>query len=300
VTEHRPQPYATLRRHGVTLQFFLGDCLDCLPRFAADSIDAVVTSPPYNLGTKYRSYKDTLPRTEYLEWTGRWVGEVARVLAPDGSLFLNVGAKPKDPWVAMDIAQAARPHLQLQNTIHWVKSIVIDRNAAGAGARLVRDLAVGHYKPINSERFLNDCHEFVFHLTPAGQTRLDRTAIGVAYQDQTNVARWRSAAGNRRCRGNAWFLPYDTINSREKDRPHPATFPVRLPEYCLRLHGLDRAKRVLDPFVGLGATAVACASLGLDFVGIELDRGYLDEAIERTDAALDSLRAVFEADSPDG
>ena len=83
------------------------------------------------------------------------------------------------------------------------------------------------------------------------------------------MTRWRSAGGNRRCRGNAWFLPYDTINSRDKDRPHPATFPVRLPEYCLRLHGLDRVTRVLDPFTGLGATAVACASLGLDFVGID-------------------------------
>jgi len=290
VTDSRSQPYATLRRHGVTLQFYLGDCLEYLPGLPPGSIDAVVTSPPYNLGIKYRSYEDTLPRDEYLGWTDRWVRATARTLAPDGSLFLNVGAKPKDPWVAMDIAQAVRPHLHLQNTIHWVKSIVIDRHAAGAGANLARDLAVGHYKPINSTRFLNDCHEFIFHFTPGGHTQLDRTSIGVAYQDPSNVNRWQSAAGNRRCRGNAWFLPYDTINSREKDRPHPATFPVRLPEFCLRLHGIDRLHRVLDPFTGLGATAVACAGLGLDFVGIELDRGYLDVAVERAEAALFARR----------
>jgi site-specific DNA-methyltransferase (adenine-specific) len=283
-----------LRRRGVTLEFYLGDCLDWLPLLSPDSIDAIVTSPPYNLGIKYRTYQDTLPRDEYLRWTDRWVREAARVLAPAGSLFLNVGAKPKDPWVAMDLAQAVRPHLHLQNTIHWVKSIVIEQNAAGAGAKLPRDLAVGHYKPINSGRFLNDCHEFIFHFTPSGETPLDRTSIGVAYQDQSNVARWHSAGGNRRCRGNAWFLPYDTINSREKDRPHPATFPVRLPEYCLRLHGVDRVRRVLDPFAGLGTTAVACARLGLDFVGVELDRGYLDEAIGRAEDALGSLRAGFE------
>jgi site-specific DNA-methyltransferase (adenine-specific) len=290
VTDLRPQPYATLRRHGVTLQFYLGDCLDCLPWLEPGSIEAVVTSPPYNLGIKYRSYEDSLPREEYLAWTGRWVLAVARVLAPAGSLFLNVGAKPKDPWVAMDIAQAVRPHLHLQNTIHWVKSIVIDQHAAGAAANLARDLAVGHYKPINSARFLNDCHEFIFHFTPSADTPLDRRAIGVAYQDQSNVTRWQSAAGNRRCRGNAWFLPYDTINSREKDRPHPATFPVRLPEFCLRLHGVDRVSRVLDPFCGLGTTAVACAGLGLDFVGIDLDREYLDVAIERAREALESLQ----------
>lgn len=282
------QPYAELRGGGATLRFYLGDCLKVLPALERASIDVVVTSPPYNLGIRYRSYEDTLPRDEYLRWTGQWVREVVAVLAPGGSLFLNVGAKPKDPWVAMDIAQTVRPLLQLQNTIHWVKSIVIERGAAGARAGLIRDLAVGHYKPINSPRFVNDCHEFVFHFTPEGATPLDRTAIGVAYQDPSNIARWQHASGNRRCRGNAWFLPYETINSREKDRPHPATFPERLPEYCLRLHGTSRAHRVLDPFTGLGSTAVACARLGLDFVGVELDREYLDLAVERTRRELDS------------
>jgi site-specific DNA-methyltransferase (adenine-specific) len=294
VTDSPLEPYRILRRDGVTLQFFLGDCLEVLPRLERASIHVVVTSPPYNLGIAYRSYEDTLPRDEYLRWTDRWVREVGAVLRPDGSLFLNVGSKPKDPWVAMDIAQAVRPHLRLQNTIHWVKSIVIEQNAAGAAAGLTRDLAVGHYKPINSPRFVNDCQEFIFHFTPEGTTLLDRTAIGVAYQDQSNVARWQSAAGNRRCRGNAWFLPYETINSREQDRPHPATFPVRLPEYCLRLHGTSRARIVLDPFTGLGSTAVACAGLGLDFVGIELDREYLEVAIARAEEALGSLKATFE------
>ncbi len=292
----RLEPYACVRAGRATLRFFLGDCLDWLPRFAAGGVDAVVTSPPYNLGIKYNTYEDGMPRDEYLAWTGRWVAAVARVLPDHGSLFLNVGAKPRDPWVAMDIAQAVRPHLQLQNTIHWVKSIVIERDAAGAAAGLVRDLAVGHYKPINSPRFVNDCHEFIFHFTPGGDTPLDREAIGVAYQDPSNIGRWRRAAGNRRCRGNAWFLPYETINSREKDRPHPATFPERLPEYCLRLHGTSRARRVLDPFTGLGSTPVACARLGLDFVGVELDRTYLDEALARTKAALSSLRQQLAGD----
>lgn len=141
-----------------------------------------------------------------------------------------MGAKPTDPWTAMDVAQRARKHLRLQNTIHWIKSIAIDREAAGAGADMDRDIAVGHYKPINSERFVNDCHEFVFHFTPHGTTPLDRLSIGVPYQDPSNISRWRRGGGNRRCRGNTWFIPYETIQSRDKDRPHPATFPPRLAE----------------------------------------------------------------------
>jgi site-specific DNA-methyltransferase (adenine-specific) len=85
-------------------------------------------------------------------------------------------------------------------------------------------------------------------------------------------------------------MPYDTIQRRDTDRPHPATFPPRLPEYCLRLHGLSRLRTVADPFLGLGSTAVACADLGLDFVGIELDEDYIKDAIARTKAAIEGRR----------
>ena len=281
-----PQPHTTFKSGSAIFRFYLGDSVDLLGRLAAGSISAIVTSPPYNLGIRYRTYEDTLPRDRYLEWTSEWVGRAAHALSPDGSLFLNVGAKPTDPWTALDVAQAARPHLQLQNTIHWIKSIAIEKALAGARAGLADDLAVGHYKPINSRRFLHDCHEFVFHFSPAGTTPIERQAIGVKYQDQSNVGRWRTAASGVRCRGNTWFIPYETIQSREKDRPHPATFPPKLPEMCLRLHGLDRLTVVADPFMGLGSTAVACAQLGVSFVGIEMDEGYLKDAIERTRAAL--------------
>jgi site-specific DNA-methyltransferase (adenine-specific) len=281
-----PRPYATLTSPRATLRFYLGDCLTLLPALAPGSVSAIVTSPPYNLGVRYRSYADTLPRDRYLRWTGEWVQAAGAVLAPQGSIFLNVGARPTDPWTAIDIALAARPHVVLQNTLHWVKSIAIDRDAAGSNAGLDRDLAVGHYKPINSPRLVNDCHEFVFHFTHTGRVPLDRLALGVPYQDRSNITRWRSAGGGRRCRGNVWFLPYETIQNRDEDRPHPATFPCRLPEFCLRLHGLSRLRTVVDPFLGLGSSAVACARLGVDFVGMEMDEAYLREAIDRARASL--------------
>lgn len=272
-------------RHGCTIRFTRGDCLGLLAELAPQSVDVIVTSPPYNLGIQYSSYADTLAPDEYLRWTDRWVAAAARVLTPGGSLFLNVGAKPSDPWTALDVAQTARRHLRLQNIIHWVKSIAIDRSATGAAAGLTRDLAVGHYKPINSDRFLNDCHEFVFHFTPGGESRLDRLALGVPYQDQSNIARWRAGADGVRCRGNTWFIPYETIQRRDRDRPHPASFPSRLPEQCLRLHGLNRITLAMDPFMGLGSTAVACARLGINCLGADLDESYLELAVERTRAA---------------
>ena len=287
-----PKPYAQLERGRTRLRFFHGDAIQTLKALGAGSIDAIVTSPPYNLGIRYRSYDDGRPRLEYLKWTADWIRAARRTLAKDGSLFLNVGAKPKDPWTALDIAQAVRPHLELQNVIHWVKSIAIEKALAGARAGLDDDLAVGHYKPINSKRFLNDCHEFVFHFSHTGDTPLDRRAIGVKYQDQSNVTRWRQAGSGLRCRGNTWFLPYDTIQSRDKERPHPATFPWRLPAYCLKLHGVPRIRVAADPFLGLGSSAVACAALGVSFIGVELDEHYLKEAVARARRSLNSKRAL--------
>ena len=93
-----------------------------------------------------------------MQASGACGDEASRVLKPVGVLCLNFGAKPRDPWTPLYVVQATRPHLKLQNIIHWIKSIAIDRSSAGAAAGLTRDLAVGHYKPINSDRFLNDCH----------------------------------------------------------------------------------------------------------------------------------------------
>jgi len=279
------KPYRIVSgRRGTSSRFYLADCLEVFSRLPARSVDVIVTSPPYNLGIRYNRYQDSLPAADYLQWTDAWVAAAARVLRADGSLFLNVGARPSDPWTALDVAQAVRSRLQLQNIIHWIKSIAIERESAGAAAGLERDLAVGHYKPINSDRFLNDCHEFVFHFTPEGSTRVDRLALGVPYQDQSNVGRWRAAADGVRCRGNTWFIPYETIQRRDRDRPHPATFPSRLPEQCLRLHGLSRIRVAMDPFSGLGSTAVACARLGINFVGSEIDADYLAEAVGRVKA----------------
>jgi site-specific DNA-methyltransferase (adenine-specific) len=196
----------------------------------------------------------------------------------------------------MDVAETARRHLKLQNTIHWIKSIAIDKSAAGAGTALDRDIAVGHYKPINSDRFLNDCHEVIFHFTPEGRTPLDRLAIGVPYQDKSNISRWRTGGSNLRCRGNTWFIPYETIQSRDKDRPHPATFPPRVPEYCFRLHGLSRVGLAMDPFLGLGSTAVAAAT------AVELHRHGDRPALPRRSGRQDAprhRRSLINTNAPD-
>ncbi len=265
-----------------------GDCLQVLPTLPESSVDLVVTSPPYNLGINYKSFKDTAPREEYLKWCRQWAAELKRVMTDDASFFLNVGAAPANPLMPHQLILALTdgpdPLFTLQNTFHWVKSITI---ATRAG----ESISAGHFKPINSKRYVNDCHEYVFHLTKAGTVQLDRRAAGVPYVHKSNIARWGHTGGeDLRCRGNTWFIPYETINSRDKDRPHPATFPVALVEQCIRIHGAGKETRLLDPFLGIGTSAVAAHRMKVAaFTGIELDPHYLETARERL-AAENSIK----------
>lgn len=251
-------------------------------------MDVVVTSPPYNLGVNYSGYDDTASRNTYLKWMGDWAGEIKRILADGGSLFLNVGSKPTDPLVPFQVLEVMSKHFTLQNVIHWVKSIAVLKSEVGDYPGIAQDVVVGHYKPINSMRFLNDCHEYVFHLTKCGNVQLDRLAIGVPYQDKTNVNRWANGTSDLHCRGNTWFIPYETIQSRDKERPHPATFPIELPSRCIRLHGTDRAKLVIDPFLGIGSSAIACARLKIPFIGFEIAPDYYKVSCERLTSELNS------------
>jgi site-specific DNA-methyltransferase (adenine-specific) len=250
------------------------------------SIDVVVTSPPYNIRINYSTYIDELPREKYLDWLEE-VGKLIKgILKDEGSFFLNMGNKPKDQWIAWDVAGVLRKHFVLQNVMHWIKSIAINKQDVGKYPNIVGDVAVGHFKPIVSNRFLNDCHEYIFHFTKEGNTPLDKLAVGVPYQDKTNIARWKQAKQDKRDRGNTWFIPYDTIQTKS-ERPHPATFPIKLPEMCIKLHGIKENMKVLDPFLGIGSSAIASARLGISFIGFEIDKEYINETKIRLNSHMD-------------
>jgi site-specific DNA-methyltransferase (adenine-specific) len=120
----------------------------------------------------------------------------------------------------------------------------------------------------------------VFHLTKDGKTPVDRLSVGVPYSDKSNIRRWAHTAGkDARCRGNNWFIPYKTIVNRSKERPHPATFPVELAVNCIKIHGERAGIVMVDPFVGIGHSAVAARLCGVArFFGFDIDRQYVEVA----------------------
>ncbi len=257
-----------------------GDCLEVMAAMEPGSIDAVVTSPPYNLNLAYASYQDSKTDADYLDWLFEVGSALRRVLRPDGSVFLNLSGSPSRPWSPFEAIVRLRPLFHMQNHITWVKSIAV----AGASA--------GHYKPVGGARFLHHTHEHLFHLTLTGQAPLDRLAIGVPFQDKSNIAR-RGHARDLRCRGNTWFIPYATVRSKSQKFNHPGAFPVELPLWCLHLTGMT-APLVLDPFAGTGSTLVAAGWAGGRGIGIEVDPSYAGVICARLEEDLATRRVMLD------
>lgn len=257
---------------------YRGDCLRVMEQLPSESVDVVVTSPPYNIGLAYRSYGDRRAEQDYLDWMLDVATGVRRLMRPDASFFLNITGSSAMPWLPFELIVRLRGLFRLQNHITWVKSISIG------------DETVGHFKPINSSRFLHRNHEHVFHLTLDGAVPLKRLAVGVPFKDKTNIAR-RGHAQDLRCRGDSWFIPYETVRTRSQKFDHPATFPIMLPRMCVRLHGKP-SPVVLDPFMGTGTTLLAAELEGARGIGIDLDAAYVSIARNRLLASMKATRAA--------
>lgn len=243
----------------------LYDCIKAMNTLIEpNSIDIIITSPPYNIGVKYNSYKDDKEFNDYLKWMNEFGKACKRVLKNNGSLFFNIGDKSSDELKAFEVAkQINNDNLRLQNTIHWIKSIAVPEE----------NINIGHFKPVNSRRYLNNCHEYIFHFTKNNGVKLDKLSIGVTYADKSNITRWKSASSGLRDRGNVWYIPYKTV---QNEKEHPASFPEKLPEMCIKLHSYNKDTVVLDPFVGSGTTCKVAKDLGCIYLGFDIDKKYVD------------------------
>jgi site-specific DNA-methyltransferase (adenine-specific) len=264
--------------------FILGDCLESLKNIETKTVDVVVTSPPYNIGLKYNKYKDKKPREQYLEWLYDIFVEIKRILKDDGHIFLNMGYTNKDPWISMEVALKLKDLLVMQNKITWVKSISI-----GEG----KDDTHGHFKPINSDRYINVTNEDIYHFTKTDKVKIYREAVGVPYKWKCNLIdrktgkhRINKKTGlpveDKRCKGNSWFIPYDTITSKKERGEHPATFPEGLVEHCIKISDVKEGV-ILDPFIGSGTTVRTAKKMSdnvegynLSGIGMDIDEKYIN------------------------
>ena len=210
------------------------NALHYLQNDSLKSFNLLITSPPYKK-------KDGFD----LELMADIFGEAYHSAAPSCLCFVNFGhlAHHKaDPFrLALAIEDAG---WKFHDTIVWVKN---------------------HYTPLPDPN-LNNLWEPIF-LFAKGPIKLDRLALGVPYADKSNVNRY-GAGKDLRCAGNVWYVPYETIQSKEQ-KTHKDRFPVEIPRRCIKLSGLKRGL-VFDPFCGSATTGIAALEAGLAFVGTEI------------------------------
>jgi site-specific DNA-methyltransferase (adenine-specific) len=217
-----------------------GDCRDVLPTLPAGIADLVIADPPFNADKLYPSYKDCLPRAAYLAFTDRWLAEVRRVLAPTGSLFVQIA----DEWAG---------HLQVRLDalgLHW-RNTVIWRYTFG---------------PHQKRKFGRDHQQLLYYTADRKRFVFNADAIRVrsARQEQGD----RRADPRGRVPGDVWH--FSRINGTFRERlGHCCQTPEKLLERVV-LVASNPGELVLDPLAGTGSALAVARRLGRRYLGIEL------------------------------
>jgi site-specific DNA-methyltransferase (adenine-specific) len=99
--KRRIKPYKKVDK----ISLYLADCITAMNVILnTESVDVVVTSPPYNIGVDYHTYDGSLPREKYLRRIRDVCAAIRRILKPNGSFFLNIGTKPTIPSLPFEVA----------------------------------------------------------------------------------------------------------------------------------------------------------------------------------------------------
>jgi site-specific DNA-methyltransferase (adenine-specific) len=220
-----------------------------------DSIDLIVTSPPYNVGIDYNSHNDTISYKEYLDWTGEWLEKAYRLMKSDGRMCLNIPLdknKGGQQSVYADITTIAKKvGLKYHSTVIWNEGNISRRTAWGSWLSASAPYVIA---PVET--------------------------IVILYKDNWKKHR-RGRSDITKNEFIEWTNGLWTFSGESKKKiGHPAPFPVELPRRCIKLFSYV-GDTVLDPFLGSGSTAIAAYKLNRKAIGVEIDETYFRLAIKR-------------------
>jgi site-specific DNA-methyltransferase (adenine-specific) len=217
------------------------------------SIHLVVTSPPYNVG---KEYDNDLDLNEYLDLLRNVFVEVYRVLVNGGRVCINianVGRKPYIPYHKFVIDIMQEIGFIMRGEIIWNKS-------AAAGSSTAWESWCSASNPI-----LRDTHEYILVFSKNNLARSVKNKISTITREEF-LAYTKSV----------WeFAPESA-----KRVKHPAPFPVELPYRCIQLYTF-KDDIVLDPFCGIGTTAIAALLTKRYYIGLDNNPEYVKIALER-------------------
>lgn len=232
------------------------------------SVHLIITSPPYNVGTAYKSHNDTMPLIDYLAFLEQVWKECDRVLVSGGRICVNVpagtGRKPYLP-LADYIREGIEKYFSLRGIIVWDKGTSGGRTTWGS-----------YRQPSNP--VLRDTTERIIVANkgePGQGLKIPDSAKG---KDDKGIFSPFLKDGNlfRELTQDHWQVSPES-KARVK---HPAPFPVAIPERLIQLYAYPNAT-VMDPFAGSGTTGVAAIKLGCKCHLVEIDHDYCEIAVQR-------------------
>lgn len=240
-----------------------GDCLDLLKSIPDDSIQLIVTSPPYNLG---KEYEKKLCLELYLEQQEKVIKECVRVLSSRGSICWQVG-NYIDRGAIIPLDTALYPifsnlDLRMRNRIIWHFE---------HGLHCSRRFS-GRYETII---WFTKTDDYTFNLDPV---RVPQKYPGKKHFKGPKAGQYSSNPLGKNP-GDLWIIPNVKSNHVEKTE-HPCQFPVELIERLV-LSLTDEEDWVLDPFLGTGTTIIAAIRHGRRGAGADTVHKYIGLAHDR-------------------
>lgn len=222
-----------------------------------NSVDLIITSPPYNVDIHYNSHADNLTYEDYLEFTQKWIEKCFDLAKNEGRFLLNIPLdenKGGQKSVGADITKIAKDiGWKYHSTIIWNEGNISRRTAWGS--------------------FMSASAPYV--IAPV-------ELILVLYKDS-----WKKTSGSRKNDITKqefmdWTNGVWTFQGQSKKGAggHPAPFPIELPRRCIKLFSFI-GDTVLDPFLGSGSTLIASYLHNRLGIGVDIDKKYCDIAIER-------------------
>lgn len=264
-----------------------GDCFDLIKKLEDNSVDLIITSPPYADIINYGKNVSIKKPNEYVDWLLPLFNEIYRVLKPSGSFILNINdtcnGGYRNPFVYELIYRSQKEtKLKFYDTYIWHK-----RNGIPNGSL---------------KRFRNTT-EFIFHFVKDGkqmkfymnrvmreptQSSIDRSKYEWVIKDHVKIIDGQRGNKKTKCydvsgqkvRPDNVFRFHTAAIERTNTIRHPAPYNIELPKYFINLL-TDEGDLVIDVFAGIGTTNVAAQELNRKHIGYELNPKYVEFANKR-------------------
>lgn len=258
----------------------LGDCFELIKKAKDNSVDLVITSPPYSDIISYGKNVSIKKPDDYVDWILPLFKEIHRVLKPTGSFIFNINDKVEDGYRSTFVydlisRNSRETDLKLYDSYTWWK-----KNGLPNGSK---------------KRFRNST-EFIFHfckdakqmkfymdrvMTQKTQSKSDKVIYPQRITDgDESKYDYVVRDAPEFVRPENVFRFLTAGSSRDNTIRHPAPFHKELPLYFINLL-TDEGDIVLDPFSGIATTGVACKELNRNYIGFELNEKYHTFSEER-------------------